>query len=163
MERNADYLLSIEPDRLLHNTRLYAGFAPKGEIYGGWESAGIAGHTLGHYLTAISQQYAATGDARFKKRIDYIISEMAACQQAYGDGYIGALPAHRARHPARVQGRQDRDAGPVQLQERGVGALVHRAQGPERPEGRLDPRRERPGPRGHAPARRLGGLGHRRV
>jgi hypothetical protein len=92
MERNAGYLLSIEPDRLLHNTRLYAGFAPKGELYGGWESAGIAGHTLGHYLTAISQQYAATGDARFKARIDYIISEMAACQQAYGDGYIGALP-----------------------------------------------------------------------
>ena len=92
MERNAAYLLSIEPDRLLHNTRLYAGFAPKGEIYGGWESAGIAGHTLGHYLTAISQQYAATGDARFKARIDYIVSEMADCQKAYGDGYIGALP-----------------------------------------------------------------------
>ena len=92
MERNAAYLLSVEPDRLLHNTRLYAGFAPKGEIYGGWESAGIAGHTLGHYLTAISQQYAATGDVRFKKRIDYIVSEMADCQQAYGDGYIGALP-----------------------------------------------------------------------
>jgi DUF1680 family protein len=92
MERNAAYLLSVEPDRLLHNTRLYAGFAPKGEIYGGWESAGIAGHTLGHYLTAISQQFAATGDVRFKKRIDYIVSEMAECQQAYGDGYVGALP-----------------------------------------------------------------------
>jgi uncharacterized protein len=92
MERNADYLLSIEPDRLLHNTRLYAGFAPKGDLYGGWESAGIAGHTLGHYLTALSQQYAATGDQRFRKRIDYIISELAECQEAYGDGYIGALP-----------------------------------------------------------------------
>ncbi len=92
MERNAAYLLSIEPDRLLHNTRRYAGFPPKGELYGGWESAGIAGHTLGHYLTAISQQYAATGDARFRQRIDYIVSEMAQCQAAYGDGYIGALP-----------------------------------------------------------------------
>ena len=93
MERNANYLLSIEPDRLLHNTRKYAGLAPKGELYGGWESAGIAGHILGHYLTAISQQYAATGDARFRARIDYIVSEMAQCQRAYGDGYIGALPA----------------------------------------------------------------------
>jgi hypothetical protein len=92
MERDADYLLSIEPDRLLHNTRLYAGMKPKGELYGGWESLGIAGHTLGHYLSAISQQYAATGDRRFKARIDYTISEMAACQEAYGDGYIGALP-----------------------------------------------------------------------
>jgi DUF1680 family protein len=92
MERNADYLLSIEPDRLLHNTRSYAGLAPKGESYGGWEAHGIAGHTLGHYLTALSQQFAATGDARFRRRIDYIIAEMAECQKAYGDGYIGALP-----------------------------------------------------------------------
>ena len=92
MERNADYLLSIEPDRLLHNTRRYAGLEPKGESYGGWEAHGIAGHTLGHYLTALSQQYAATGDTRFRQRIDYIVAEMAECQKAYGDGYIGALP-----------------------------------------------------------------------
>jgi uncharacterized protein len=92
MERNAEYLLSIEPDRLLHNTRRYAGLEPKGESYGGWESHGIAGHTLGHYLTALSQQFAATGDARFRQRIDYIVSEMSECQKAYGDGYIGALP-----------------------------------------------------------------------
>ncbi|HEY5806399.1 MAG TPA: beta-L-arabinofuranosidase domain-containing protein, partial [Povalibacter sp.] len=92
MERNAEYLLLLDPDRLLHNTRQYAGLEPKGELYGGWESQGIAGHTLGHYLTALSQQYVATGDRRFRERIDYIIGEMAECQRAYGDGYIGALP-----------------------------------------------------------------------
>jgi hypothetical protein len=92
MELNANYLLSIDPDRLLHNTRLYAGLTPKGELYGGWESFGIAGHTLGHYLTALSQQFAATGDERFRTRVAYIVSEMAQCQTLYGDGYIGALP-----------------------------------------------------------------------
>ncbi|MFC4310856.1 beta-L-arabinofuranosidase domain-containing protein [Steroidobacter flavus] len=92
MERNAEYLLSLDADRLLHNTRKYAGLKPKGELYGGWESQGIAGHTLGHYLTALSQQYASTHDPRFKKRLDYIIGEMAEAQRAYGDGYIGALP-----------------------------------------------------------------------
>ena len=92
MELNAAYLLSLEPDRLLHNTRLFAGLTPKGELYGGWESLGLAGHTLGHYLTALSQQYAATGDPRFRQRIDYLVAEMATCQAAYGDGYIGALP-----------------------------------------------------------------------
>src|SRR4051812_25703084 len=51
MQRNADYLLSLDADRLLHNVRKYAGLQPKGELYGGWESQGIAGHTLGHYLT----------------------------------------------------------------------------------------------------------------
>lgn len=92
MERNAGYLLSLDADRLLHNTRKYAGLQPKGELYGGWESQGIAGHTLGHYLTALSQQYAATHDPRFKQRLDYIIGEMAEAQRAYGDGYVGALP-----------------------------------------------------------------------
>lgn len=91
-ERNAQYLLKLEPDRLLHNTRKYAGLAPKGELYGGWESRGIAGHTLGHYLTALSQQFAATSDSRFRQRIDYIVAEMAEAQRAYGDGYVGALP-----------------------------------------------------------------------
>jgi hypothetical protein len=92
MLRNADYLLSLEPDRLLHNFREFAGLPPRAPRYGGWEGAGVAGPTLGHYLTAISQQYAATGDPRFKSRIDYIVGELALCQDAYGDGYVGGLP-----------------------------------------------------------------------
>jgi DUF1680 family protein len=92
MEPNAKVLLALDADRLLHNTRQYAGLEPKGPIYGGWESRGIAGHTLGHYLTALSQQYAATSDKRFQERITYIVKEMAECQEKYGDGYIGALP-----------------------------------------------------------------------
>ena len=110
MERNAAYLLSLEPDRLLHNFREYAGLKPKAEKYGGWESLGLAGHTLGHYLTALSQQFAATGDARFKARIDYIVSELALCQAAYGDGYVGGLP------PLEFQTIHDFGKGVVELQ-----------------------------------------------
>jgi DUF1680 family protein len=91
-ERNARYLLSLDPDRLLHNARKYAGLSPKGPLYGGWEARGVAGHILGHYLTALAQHYAATGDARFRERVAYIVAEMAECQRAYGDGYVGALP-----------------------------------------------------------------------
>jgi len=92
MQRNATYLLSLDPDRLLHNAREYAGLAPKAPRYGGWESTGVGGHILGHLLTASAQMYAETGDARFKQRIDYIVGELALCQKAYGDGYVGALP-----------------------------------------------------------------------
>ncbi len=92
MLRNQDYLLSLEPDRLLHNARQYAGLAPKAERYPGWESTGVGGHILGHFLTAASQQVAATGDPRLRARIAYIVSELALCQKAYGDGYVGALP-----------------------------------------------------------------------
>src|SRR5688572_13581098 len=34
MERNAKYLLELDPDRFLHNTRKYAELEPKGELYG---------------------------------------------------------------------------------------------------------------------------------
>lgn len=111
-ERNATYLLGLDPDRLLHNTRKYAGLKPKGELYGGWEARGIAGHTLGHYLTALSQQYAATGDARFRERIAYVVGEMAECQQRYGDGYVGALP------PLELETLRGLKAGRVDVQGR---------------------------------------------
>jgi len=95
METNQRYLLSLEPDRLLHNFRAGAGLAPKGEVYGGWEAAGIAGHSLGHYLSAVSLMWAQTGDPAFKQRAAYIVEELAACQAANGDGYAGGTTVER--------------------------------------------------------------------
>jgi hypothetical protein len=92
MEADARYLLVIEPDRLLSEFRAHAGLKPKAEKYGGWESSGLAGHTLGHYLSACSMEYASTGDVRFRDRVNYIVGELALCQKARGSGYIGAIP-----------------------------------------------------------------------
>jgi len=86
---DARYLLDVvEPDRLLAGFRAQAGLPEKAKRYGGWEARGINGHSLGHYLSAISALYAATGDARVLARINYVISELAACQKANGDGYV---------------------------------------------------------------------------
>jgi uncharacterized protein len=52
MELDKRFLLNLEPDRLLSGFRKNAGMEPKAERYGGWESMGLAGHSLGHYLTA---------------------------------------------------------------------------------------------------------------
>ena len=38
------------------------------EKYGGWETSAIQGHTLGHYLTAVSQAYATSKDEELKKK-----------------------------------------------------------------------------------------------
>jgi DUF1680 family protein len=92
MLRDGNYLLSLEPDRLLCWFRKEAGLQPKGEVYGGWESQGIAGHTLGHYLSACSHMYASTGDRRFLDRVNYIVGELAVCQQANSNGYVAAIP-----------------------------------------------------------------------
>src|SRR5262245_10057819 len=92
MQLDANYLLSLDPDRLLSWFRKEAGLKPKGEVYGGWESQGIAGHSLGHYLSACSMMFAATGDVRFKQRANYIVEELFLCQAANQHGYVAAIP-----------------------------------------------------------------------
>lgn len=92
-ELDAKYLLELEPDRMLAYLRQRAGLEPKGKPYGGWDGAGrqLTGHIAGHYLSAVSLMWAATGDVRFKQRADYIVSELKTIQDAQGDGYLGAL------------------------------------------------------------------------
>lgn len=92
MDKDFAYLLTLEPDRLLHRFHANAGLPTKAEVYGGWESDGLSGHTLGHYLSACAMMYASTGDARFKEKVDYVISELDRCQQARKTGYVGAIP-----------------------------------------------------------------------
>jgi uncharacterized protein len=92
MDLNKEYLLELDPDRLLARFREYAGLKPKAENYEGWEAKGISGHTLGHYLSACAMMAAATGDERFQKRVDYIIDELDECQRAHGTGYVSGVP-----------------------------------------------------------------------
>jgi DUF1680 family protein len=92
MESDGAYLLRLDPDRLLSWFRKEAGLKPKGEVYGGWEAMGIAGHSLGHYLSACSMMFAATGDVRFRKRVHYIVAELELCQKTIGNGYVAAIP-----------------------------------------------------------------------
>jgi hypothetical protein len=105
MTLDAEVLLKLEPDRFLHNFRKNAGLTPKGKLYGGWESRGIAGHSLGHYLTALSLHYAATGDKRFLERVNYIVDELEQCQTANGDGYVSGIPDGKRTFGELAQGK----------------------------------------------------------
>jgi Uncharacterized protein conserved in bacteria len=92
---NRDYLLAHDIDRLLAPFRIEAGLEPKAPKYPNWESSGLDGHTAGHYLTALAQMWAATGDAEFKRRLDAMVADLAECQRAGGDGYVGGIPRGR--------------------------------------------------------------------
>jgi len=95
VETNRKYLLLLDPDRLLHNFRKGAGLETKAPRYGGWENQSIAGHTLGHYLSALSLMHAQTGDPGMRERVRYIVGELAEAQKAHGDGYIGGTTIGR--------------------------------------------------------------------
>jgi DUF1680 family protein len=92
MKINGDYMLSLKADRLLNRFYKNSGLKPKDSAYGGWESEGLSGHTLGHYLSACSMMYASEKDARFKQKVDYIVDELIKCQDARKTGYVGAIP-----------------------------------------------------------------------
>ncbi|MCA1935078.1 MAG: glycoside hydrolase family 127 protein, partial [Asticcacaulis sp.] len=95
IEANQRYLLSLSPDRFLHNFRKGTGLEPRGEVYGGWEARGIAGHSLGHYLSAVSLMYAQTGKPEFRDRAAYVLSELKTIQAKQGDGYAGGTTVGR--------------------------------------------------------------------
>jgi DUF1680 family protein len=92
MDIDGGYLLSLSADKLLSRFYKNSGLVPKDGAYGGWESEGLSGHTLGHYLSACSMMYASTGDNRFKERVKYIVDELEKCQVARKTGYVGAIP-----------------------------------------------------------------------
>jgi uncharacterized protein len=99
MSRNQAYLLSLDPDRLLHTFRINAGLPASAQPYGGWEAPAIEvrGHSLGHYLSALSLLYASTGDNTCKARADYLVAELAKCQDALAQkgahpGFLSAFP-----------------------------------------------------------------------
>ena len=76
-----------------------AGLAQKAEPYTGWDGAGrnLTGHIAGHHLSAVSYMYAATGDAKFKQRADYLVRELVEVQNKHGDGYLSALENGREK------------------------------------------------------------------
>jgi uncharacterized protein len=105
-EMDARYLLQLEPDRMLAYYRERAGLPRKAEPYGGWDGGGrnLTGHIAGHYLSAASYMWAATGDRRLKDRADYIVAELKAVQDKHGDGYLSALEGGRKAFAALANG-----------------------------------------------------------
>jgi len=94
---NIQVLLKYDVDRLLAPYRKEAGLASKAASYTNWD--GLDGHVGGHYLSAMAMNYAATGNRECKRRLEYMISELRACQDAsgrrypdWGTGYVGGVP-----------------------------------------------------------------------
>ena len=97
--RGLAYLLSLDPDRLLHSFRVNAGLPTSATPYGGWEGPKVElrGHSLGHYLTACALAWEATGDERLKARALAITAELRQVQLALAArgahaGYLSAFP-----------------------------------------------------------------------
>ncbi|BCU76529.1 glycosyl hydrolase [Luteolibacter sp. LG18] len=87
-KRDLDYLLTLDPERLLSGMRAAAHLPPKAPLYGGWEKNGSG--IVGHYLSACAWMFAATGDPRVKEKMDAVVRGMAECQQNAGNGGLAS-------------------------------------------------------------------------
>lgn len=95
------YLLSLQEGRLLAGFYENAGLKTPFVRYGGWESGLIGGHTLGHYLTAVSQAYSLSqGETRLALygKMKRIVDGLSECQKhSRGDrGFLWGAPAAKA-------------------------------------------------------------------
>jgi uncharacterized protein len=98
---NISVLMKYDVDRFLAPYRKEAGLTPKAKTYPNWD--GLDGHVGGHYLSALAMNYAAISDVESKKRLEYMIAELKACEEAnkvnnadWGVGYVGGFPNSEA-------------------------------------------------------------------
>jgi DUF1680 family protein len=77
---NREYMLALDPDRLLAPFRREAELESRKPSYENWENIGLDGHTAGHYLSALAYMIASgndTKDGELRRRLDYMLSEMS--------------------------------------------------------------------------------------
>ncbi len=93
-DANRKFIVEQSPDRLLHVFRVNAGLPSTAAPLGGWEKPDceLRGHFVGHYLSACALSYACNGDTQLKNIGDYMVTELAKCQQNLKGGYLSAFP-----------------------------------------------------------------------
>lgn len=104
MKLNEDYLMELDPGCLLQNFYIEAGIIPPGgqvindpnkaKMHWGWEapSCQLRGHFLGHWLSAAAKLCAGGDKPELQARVNYIVEELAKCQEMNGGEWVGSIP-----------------------------------------------------------------------
>ncbi|WP_174879791.1 beta-L-arabinofuranosidase domain-containing protein, partial [Metabacillus niabensis] len=90
-EKGMEYLLYLDVDRLIAPCYEAVGKPPKKPRYGGWESTGISGHSIGHWLSAAATMYSLTSNEQLKQKLDYAIEELEIVQSFDDKGYVSGF------------------------------------------------------------------------
>ncbi|MDP4086617.1 MAG: glycoside hydrolase family 127 protein [Bacillota bacterium] len=91
-EKGKEYLIYLDIDRLMAPCYEAVSLRPKKQRFGGWESTAIAGHSIGHWLSAASTMYTVTKDEQLMKKLEYAVNELAYVQSYDPDGYVSGFP-----------------------------------------------------------------------
>lgn len=75
-----DYLKAFDIDKCASGFKRTAGLSSTSDTYGGWETSLIAGHAIGHYMTALAQGYNDTGDTELLEKSQSLIDTLYEAQ-----------------------------------------------------------------------------------
>jgi uncharacterized protein len=99
--RNLNYLLFLDPDRMLHTFRLNYGLPSSARPCGGWENpdSEVRGHSTGHLLSGLALSAASTGSVAARAAGEYLVGQLAQLQAmaplaGYSPGYLSAFPEY---------------------------------------------------------------------
>jgi DUF1680 family protein len=84
-DRTKAFLRNYDERRflVLFNNQAGRPNPPGVSVPGGWEDGGLlSGHWAGHYMTALAQAYADQGEPVYQTKLDWMVTELAACQAA---------------------------------------------------------------------------------
>ena len=97
--RNTNYLMFLDPDRMLHTFRHNYGLPSRARPCGGWERpvSEVRGHCTGHLMSGLALTYANTGHQAAADKGHYLVDQLSRCQArarraGFHDGYLSAFP-----------------------------------------------------------------------
>lgn len=100
-QRNIDYLMELKVENLLMPYYIESGLHGSlhwgfdyNTCHGGWDSvvSHIRGTFTGHWLSAAARIYDEIEDMQLKAKADYIVNEIAKCQEANGGQWAFPIP-----------------------------------------------------------------------
>jgi hypothetical protein len=97
--RNTNYLMFLDPDRMLHTFRHNYGLPSRARPCGGWERpvSEVRGHCTGHLMSGLALTYANTGHQAAADKGHYLVDQLTRYQArarraGFHDGYLSAFP-----------------------------------------------------------------------
>ncbi len=86
-DKHLEYLLSLDPERLLNNVLRGGDIATTAQNYGGWQHNN--GNGFSNYMAGCAMLYAATGEPQLMEKIKWMIDNIADCQERENlDGFF---------------------------------------------------------------------------
>jgi DUF1680 family protein len=105
-DKNALFLSSMDPERVLAGFRRTCKIRTDAEPYGGWENSLIAGHGTGHYFSALGMRIESLRGCGSSSELEEsiakanaIVTGLKECQEKLGNGFLSAATVQDEDNP----------------------------------------------------------------